>query len=134
MVRLAVLPLAADILFSCFMDSNIAIFCHHHARHCLIVVIVQPFKEDVRHYSTINASLLLFTAIGMVNILAIHMSRMRNPQLYPICLTTVLVVGVILLLYIPALVVHYIGMRRCWNFILVPIRRLQAWRHGYNML
>ena len=96
----------------------------------ILLVTVQPFKEDVRHYSTINASFLLLMAIAPVDVLAFHMFRIWSPQMLPICLITVIVVGVILLLYIPALIVHYIGMRRFRNYIM----RLQAWRHGYNVL
>ena len=99
----------------------------------ILLVTVQPFKEDVRHYSTINAGFLLLLAIAMVDVLAINISRIRSPQLLSISLIiSLIVIGVILLLYIPVLSVHYIGMQKCW--ILVPIRRLQAWRHGYNVL
>ena len=100
----------------------------------ILLVAVQPFKEDMRHYSTINAGFLLLMAIAVIDVLAFHMSKIWSSQMLPICLITAIVVGVILLLYIPALVVHYIGMRRCWNCILAPIRRLQAWRHGYDAL
>ena len=101
MVCFTVLSLATDILFPWITGANTAIFCHHHSRHCVIVnilVTVQPFKEDVRHYSTINAGFLLLLAIGMVNVLALHMSRIwgHHDQLL---LITMIVFGVIFLLY-----------------------------------
>ena len=97
----------------------------------VLLLILQPFKENVRHYSTINASFLLIMLMFTVDVLAIFMSRMWSPQLLPISLITLIAIGVILLLYTPAITLHYIGICRC---ILVPIRKFQAWKRGYNML
>ena len=97
----------------------------------ILLVTVQPFKENVRHYSTINAGFLLIMLMFMVDLLAISMCRIWSPQLLPISLIILIAIGIILLLYTPAITVHYIGMCRC---IVVPIRKLQAWKRGYNML
>ena len=100
----------------------------------ILLVSFQPFKENVRHYFVINAGFLLLVAIGMADILALHMSATQGLKLMPVLLLPLVVVTAIALLYAPAIIVYYIGMRRCWMYLLMPFRRLQAWRQGYNML
>ena len=134
MVCFAVFSPATDILFIGTVISSSVFFvvCSLAAVLLLVLLLIlQPFKENVRHYSTINASFLLIMLMFIVDVLAIFMSRMWSPQLLPISLITLIAIGVILLLYTPAITLHYIGICRC---ILVPIRKFQAWKRGYNML
>ena len=100
----------------------------------VLLVTVQPFKENVRHYSTINSCFLLIMSMFVADLIAIQMSRIWSPQLLPITLIFLIISGVIGLLYTPAIIVHYIGMRRCCNCIQVLTGRLQARTRAYSIL
>ncbi|SMN02681.1 hypothetical protein SPONN_1631 [uncultured Candidatus Thioglobus sp.] len=100
----------------------------------MVIMIVQPFKENVRHYSTINANFLLLLTIGFVNITAIQISRLLKPELVSVSITFISVSCILGLLYIPAIFIHHIGLHRCWSYTTTPIRKLRAWRQGYKLL
>jgi hypothetical protein len=93
----------------------------------ILLVYLQPFKKCVDHLNHLTATFLLLLAMAHVAILGTTSSREEHGM----PLKSLLVVGVTLpLLYISAINVHWLyknGGKRM-------IRRLRAWRQGYEIL
>ena len=101
----------------------------------ILLVTVQPFKENVRHYYAFNSCLLLMMSIFLLDLIGIQMSKIWGTQVMLSALKIFLIlISIISHLYAFTFIAHCTGVRRCWNCIIVPIRRMQAWRRGYHML
>ena len=99
----------------------------------ILLVTVQPFKESVKYYFTINVTFLLFMSMFLTDLLAIQGSKIWSPETMPFLLTLSIAIGAVDLLYTMAVLIYYY-IHRCLYCILVPIRRVQTWRRGYRLL
>ena len=95
----------------------------------LMFLVAQPFKEHVAHFTCITVMFLLF--LGLAYICAIGWDRKyRYQQVFYLVLSVA--VGLFPLLYIAAISLHWICSN--WIFETALIRRLKAWRCGYELL
>ena len=96
----------------------------------ILFINVQPFKENVSHFTTINALFLLLLAVWYASLLGTTISTSETSTL---TLYSLLALSTILsLLYIFAIVFHWMySQRKFWTDVRAKSR---AWRNGYAML
>ena len=99
----------------------------------LFFIIFQPFKDDVSHFTTINAYSLLLLALWHTSFIGAVMAGEKNaPTMILLYFTITMVLSIIPLLYISAIVLHWMYSQR--EFGADVVRRLRAWRSGYVAL
>ena len=96
------------------------------------LVTVQPFKTSMRHYSEMNSLFFLLLALWYVSLFGISLNEWNNLLVMKPLIVTGLSVPLLGLLYMLVIVSHWVYSHR--KFGQNIIRRLQAWRHGYEML
>ena len=96
-----------------------------------LMTMVQPFKSESKHWYT-NSLFMLFLALLFVVLLVINISLVVQPYHSHLFTVLSLLVAVLPLLYLSALIVHWLYSHRRFGGQLV--RALQAWRRGYHML
>ena len=98
----------------------------------LLVVIISPFKEDANHYGTINIVFLLLLTLWNVSLVGlIKADDLSRNMVYPF----IFVISAIVTLphiYVSVLIFHW--MYSHGKFGLELVRRLCAWRQGYQPL
>ena len=98
----------------------------------IAVMTVQPFKTSVCHYSWMNALFFILLALWYVSIFGLNVAELGNLQaLYPL-IGIALSVPLLGLLYMLVIILHWVYSHR--KFGKNMIKRLQAWRHGYEAL
>ena len=99
----------------------------------IIMYIIQPFKTNLNQLVDVNAHFLLLIALEATGLFAVEISPIGYHTKVHMFFTVASFVFVVLpLLYISAITVHWIYRHR--KFGLQLIRRLLAWRHGYEIL
>ena len=94
----------------------------------ILFVTVQPFKQHVNHFTCTFLFLLAMFCICVVgDIMSPHLGITQLPFL-----AMTVVVGILPLLYISSLSLHWIYSHQTIGTKI--LRRLQAWRHGYELL
>ena len=93
--------------------------------------IVEPFKKESKHLYTNTFFMLLLSVIFVFSI-QLQMSLSVQPYYPYVFIVLTLLVAVLPLLYLSALIVHWLYSHRRFGGQLV--RTLQAWRHGYQTL
>ena len=93
--------------------------------------IVEPFKKESKHLYTNTFFMLLFSVLY---VFSLQLQMSLSVQLYYpyVFIVLTLLVSVFPLLYLSALIVHWLYSRRKFGGQLV--RTLEAWRHGYQTL
>ena len=95
----------------------------------ILLIGVQPFKENFHHYTVINANFLLLIAMLYVCVVGLQSNAVK----YIIEFTNFgLFAALLPLVYVSAIILHWMHHRRRFGWQL--IRRICAWRHGYNKL
>ena len=98
----------------------------------LLIVNIQPFKSQVSHYSKINATLFTLLSINMITLTGFDTAATKFQQFVPFFYVLVCITGIIPILYILALISHWILSRgKC---IASLVNRTRAWRSGYSSL
>ena len=95
------------------------------------MTMVQPFKEESKYIYT-NTLFMLILALLYVVTLQLHLSFTVQPYYSYVFIVLLLLVTVLPLLYLSALIVHWLYSHRRFGGQLV--RALQAWRRGYQTL
>ena len=90
------------------------------------MTVVQPFKKESKHLYTNTLFMLL---LALIYIFAM---QIRKPYYTEVFMLLATVAGAFPLLYLSALIVHWLYSHRRFGGQLV--RTLQAWRHGYQSL
>ena len=98
----------------------------------ILLITIQPFKDRVRYYHEANAVLILICAFFCVclvgeDMASIHRHKVILPFLYFEVITIT-----ISFVYMSVVIVYSVYKRRRFGFQL--IRRVHAWRNGYNFL
>ena len=96
----------------------------------LLLLAVQPFKKKVAHYTKINALFLLFVIFQMSSLASYDIARIKEEWLITWFIVLCGIFGVIPLLYISCIGIHWLVSRRKWSKEF--IQRVRAWRQGYN--
>ncbi len=122
---MAIAVLTSDVSLLPFMSMLLVLFA-------ALLITIQPFKSGSTDYSSINAKFVLFLALWYGSICGYQVSQfrqeaMRMPFLYIGASSTV-----ITLLYIVIIILQWVYSQRMFG--LAIIRRLSAWRHGYEPL
>ena len=102
---------------------------------CVIfMTVVQPFKKESKHLYTNSVFMLLLAMLYILSLTINNHLIEQPPYVYYTNAVAVLttVVAVLPLLYLSALIVHWLYSHRRFSGELV--RALQAWRHGYQTL
>ena len=95
------------------------------------MTIVQPFKKESKHLYC-NTLFMLILALFYIFMLQVRISRHLQPYYTHLFLFLAILVSVLPLLYLSALIVHWLYSHRRFGGQLV--RTLQAWRRGYQVL
>ena len=98
----------------------------------LLHVTVQPFKENVSHFASINAFFLLLLAMWYTCVTGSISSAKRQSSFEMLYFVMALIVVILPLMYISAIVLHWIYSQR--KFGTDVIAKLSAWRNGYKTL
>ena len=91
-----------------------------------LMTVVQPFKKESKHWYTNTLFMLL---LALIYIFAM---QIRKPYYTEVFVLLTAVAGAFPLLYLSALIVHWLYSHRRFGGQLV--RTLQAWRRGYQSL
>lgn len=98
----------------------------------ILLIVIQPYKSSVAHYTTVNAVFLLLLAMFYVNLLGLYMTYRTQKSVFKLLLNISVLVGTFPLFYISVIILHWIFSHR--KFGLTFIRRLNAWRQGYHWI
>ena len=93
--------------------------------------IVEPFKKESKHLYTNTFFMLLLSLIFVFSV-QLQVSVTTQPYYPYVFIVLVLLVSVLPLLYLSALIVHWLYSHSQFGGQMV--RTLQAWRHGYQTL
>ena len=96
----------------------------------LLLVTVQPFKEEVAHYTKINEAFVILVILLIGSMIGYDVAFSREQWLISSFLSLCGIFGVIPLLYISCIGIHWLVSRRKWSKEF--IQRVRAWRQGYN--
>ena len=98
----------------------------------LLIINIQPFKPQVSHYSKINAIFFTFLSINMITLTGFDTATTKFQQFVPVFYFLVCITGIIPILYILALIFHWILSRgKC---VARLVNRTRTWRSGYSSL
>lgn len=98
----------------------------------ILFVIIQPYKESVRHFTYTNATFLLLIALWYLSVLGIvSADKMQQQMILPLYYFAGMT-AIFPLFYISASTLHWMYNKR--KFGVEMIRRLRAWRRGYETL
>ena len=99
----------------------------------MIAIVADPFKAHQSHLSSIITNFILFIAAFYVCVAGIDMSEVKNDvEAIYVLYSLLVLIGVLPLLYIAVLILCWIFSHR--KFGLDLIRRVNAWRRGFNQL
>ncbi len=98
----------------------------------IIFVNVQPFKPSMSHFTDIHVVLFLLLGLWYVGSLTFAVSILLSPVLTRASLFLTAITGSLPLLYISAIIFHWIYSHRTFGVSLID--RFSAWRHGYSIL
>ncbi len=97
-----------------------------------LLITVQPFKSGSTDYSSTNAMFVLLLALWYVSLCGYQVSQFRHETMR----MPFLIIGgfttVITLLYIMTIILQWMYSQRIFGMAI--IRRISAWRHGYEPL
>ena len=98
----------------------------------ILLLLLQPFKPELRHHSNIMAMHIIFIALFYVSISGMTLAVLNRHEIFEFFeLTSVLLVGPPLL-YVCTITFQWIFAHR--KFGIVLFQRWKARRHGYEML
>ena len=97
----------------------------------LLFVTVQPFKYNTSHFTTINAFFVLLLALLHSCCIVVAVTASEWQPLVPLFLAMTITVVVLPLLYISAIVLHWMYRQR--TFGADVIAKIRAWRNGYGV-
>jgi hypothetical protein len=95
----------------------------------VLLLTIQPFKEDV---AAINAFFILLLAQLFTCVIGTTESSFKKRALLPLFYATGTITVLFPLLYISAIVLHWVYSQR--KFGMDMITRFQAWKNGYSVL
>ena len=98
----------------------------------LSLVLIQPFKTELRHYSNITATFILFLALFYASVIGVDLSTTKHQDMVWFFYTISVFFACLPLLYISTLTLQWIVAHR--KFGLVIFKRWQARKHGYTVL
>ncbi len=122
---MAVGVLTLDATFFPFASILLVLFA-------ALLVTIQPFKSGSTDYSSINAMFALLLALWYVSLCGYQVSQIRKEAMRRPFLIIGASTTVITLLYIVIIILQWMYSHRM--FVIVIIKRLYAWRHGYEPL
>ena len=96
----------------------------------MLYIILSPFKISMGKLTQLNVMFILLLALGYTS--AIGCSFVEEKNLLLPYLGTLFIVAYLPLLYISAIILHWVYSNR--TFGLNIMRRLKAWKHGYEAL
>ena len=100
--------------------------------HTTLLAILQPFRGSMSHLNVINIIFLqVITLIG-ISLSGGYDSMVLSPSLIMCFFVLANVLGVIPLLYMLAIIMHWIYTNRLFGLDIM--QRLRAWRNGYEFL
>ncbi len=100
--------------------------------HSTLVVMVQPFKPALAHFTLINVVFLQFMVLQLVlNVVMVLAATLSDPYLH-VLYTFMAILACIPLLYATISISHWVYKHR--KFSWEVRRRLGAWRRGYARL
>ena len=98
----------------------------------ILFLTIQPFKETASGFTTIIAFFMLLMALMYTCMIGDTETTFKNKALYPLfCLVTT-ITALLPLLYISAVVLHWMYSQR--KFGINIMARFQAWKNGYDMI
>ncbi len=96
----------------------------------LLLVSIQPFKPQLNYYSDVHVKFHLLLAILCTSFLgALEAELGRKPALTVTLYTSMAIVGILPLLYVCFVVLHWLCSHRKF-----AVEKLVAWRHGYDII
>ena len=95
----------------------------------MLFIIIQPFKPELAHYSTINATFMLLLAVWCVNLAGYVIAKLMKLILFVVVGS---LVTVSTFLYMSIIVMKWIYYQKKFGMDL--IRRFSYWRNGYSPL
>ena len=96
----------------------------------ILLVIVEPFKANLSHYTGINAIFFLLLTSWYVSVVGIDVAGIHKHNVVLLFYTFFIIFICFPILYISVIVLYWIFSH--WNFWLELIKRLHAIRQGYN--
>ena len=96
----------------------------------MLMVIVQPFKPAVAHYTKLNVTFLLLLALYYTAISGMDVASIKATRFFKPYILSVGVIGSIPIIYIPCVIIQWIIAKRKWSRNLVS--KFKAWRQGYD--
>lgn len=96
------------------------------------IVLVQPFKSELSHYSNITATYVLFLALFYVSMTGVELSTTKMQDMTWFFYIISLLLACFPLMYVTAITLQWIISHR--KFGLVLFQRWQARRQGYELL
>ena len=98
----------------------------------ILIINIQPHKDAVSHYNTINATFLCLLALFYSAIISSDISSLKAHYFVKGCYILIILVGITPLIYISCIFIHWIISRRKWGREFV--NRVRAWWKGYEPL
>ena len=95
----------------------------------ILFITVQPFKEEVHHFTNINVFFILLLALIISCFIGTTESWFKMPALIPVFVFLIAIAAILPLLYISAIVLHWIYSQRMFGRDVLV--RFRAWKNGY---
>ena len=96
----------------------------------ILLVNFQPFKKNFEQFAEINTVCLLLLSMAYISIMGLSVSQAMDLPIAFLFYIVGGIVGILPLLYITVIIIHWMYSHR--KFGLELIRRLNAWKRGYN--
>ena len=98
----------------------------------LLVLLVEPYKRKVSHYTHTTAMFVFFLALWYASITGINAALLKDPRHVVIFLVLASAMGILPLFYTSVIVLRWIY--RHVRFGQALLQRFRAWRNSYSVL
>ena len=98
----------------------------------ILISNIQPYKISVAKYTKIDVTFYSLLGLYYTAICACNIASIKARLFIKGCYIVALVIGIVPLIYISCLCVHWIFTKRRWGRMF--INRVRAWRGGYHWI
>ena len=98
----------------------------------LLVITVQPHKNEYSHYTKIDATFLLLLVIMCTIFLGINIATVKGHRHIQTCFILAVIFGIVPLVYFAGVAFYTIHIQKKWD--LQIISHCRAWRRGYRVV
>ena len=98
----------------------------------LLVITIQPHKNEFSHYTKIDATFMLLLVIMCTIFLGINIATVKGHRHIETCFILAIIFGIVPFIYFAGVLYYTIHIQKKWDTKIISHYR--AWRRGYRVI